>query len=534
MCRDQGFAAPPEVPTRHSARWAPGWQMEMKPHAAWLSLADSPDLAWRLAACRAPHACCPVEMAHEGGLLKVLQREGKVAVKARGGINEYLEPMRKAELGAAVQAYLRNATDSWYATSPRTQLNYGGKGAGQQLWFTDSGSWRVTQPGRLMRQFNAELPSEVVPATGNGASTSDSPAGGSGSGLADAADTSWRVGQTGKRQRKLDDGEDHEDFLPSLEVPLLQDIDFLPTLSSDLDACETPNSTENMFELVPGLWPEVEPPTVSVEEAAATHDRVVQQPALQPDSHESGVENTDSPARPPATPPREQTAPQQPSPHAARGLRRLPLRAIRNLLSKAVGLTSKPLAANRCSSEGVSPSPGHRCPPASVSTHVKPRQVPKSTPNHSCAPVADVFKRSTRIETMATIKHANYLARTGHYCEGASLLEESTTRLVLSQTEDSIDPQPAAASAAAPGTVHADTSPGPEWRSRVAVSQGWVRVSVGRGDSLQKLAIAHGLDVSAIRSANSIFHSELEPWRDEIWLPANARTRTPQLILRGG
>ena len=54
--------------------------MERKPHAAWLAVAESPDLAWRLAACRAPHAL-PVEMA-QGGLLKVLQREGRVAVQA--------------------------------------------------------------------------------------------------------------------------------------------------------------------------------------------------------------------------------------------------------------------------------------------------------------------------------------------------------------------------------------------------------------------------------------------------------------------
>ena len=278
-------------------------------HAAWLALAESPELAWRLAACRTADARCPAELA-QGGLLRLLQSDGRVAVTARGGINEYLGPERKAELAAAVQAHLCSVTDPWYATRPRTQLNYGGKGCGQQLWFTDDGSWRVTQPNRLMIKFHEELPmelpAELEPASDRPASDSSSADSDSDtpervrveSSSSSGADAESGSEAPGKRQRLLSSDGDRDDdglsLLLPLEGPVLQDIHLLPVLGShDANAQDlllSPPPLELALDDAPAPAAEQEqeqeqqqeeedaelPPVEAEEEEGATHDRIIQ------------------------------------------------------------------------------------------------------------------------------------------------------------------------------------------------------------------------------------------------------------------
>ena len=47
----------------------------------------------------------------------------------------------------------------------------------------------------------------------------------------------------------------------------------------------------------------------------------------------------------------------------------------------------------------------------------------------------------------------------------------------------------------------------------------WVLVSLRFGDTLAKLALRYNLDVSTLKAANGIVGSEIETWRDELWLP---------------
>lgn len=53
----------------------------------------------------------------------------------------------------------------------------------------------------------------------------------------------------------------------------------------------------------------------------------------------------------------------------------------------------------------------------------------------------------------------------------------------------------------------------------------WVKVPLHPGDSLAKLSLIHNLDVATLKAANSIIGSEIEGWRDEIWLPPLASLR---------
>ena len=52
--------------------------------------------------------------------------------------------------------------------------------------------------------------------------------------------------------------------------------------------------------------------------------------------------------------------------------------------------------------------------------------------------------------------------------------------------------------------------------------EGWVKVPLRWGDSLQKLSLKYDLPVAVIKSANNIVGSEIEGWRDELWLPPSA------------
>ena len=567
--------------------------MERKPHAAWLAVAESPDLAWRLAACRAPHAF-PTEMA-QGGLLKVLQREGRVAVQARGGINEYLQPERKAELTLAVQAYLRSTTDPWYGASPKTQVNYGGKGAGQQLWFTDGGSWRVTQPNRLMMQLCAELPLEQLSTQlvtnqltdDASASRSDSSPG-----------RTSNEGEPTKRQRVANEDDDDELFWPLVDVWLSpRDMDLLPSLSLDHGAHDsTPaihqlapavpvaetglhavdveesgathdrivqqpvfelvaNSSADLHEVategcafVPsssgtedqvseeGMSPalscdrgandlpppplqlalpmaEVQLPPVSVEESGATHDRIVQQPILEldtvskTDSHENATENplflpsasaTDDVLSEEGTPPARLAnglrAEQQTQPPEADGYRAV-AEHTRLHADAAVCLAKE---------EQLAPAP--------VSTRwaENPRRLQLRAIRSL---LTKVFSRIRNDKT----KHHRPPDQTSD-----SISCSSFPGNAMDGTSSSIQRRQSREMAAAIASEN-DISFDPDCRSRDARSQGWVRVPVRGGDSLQKFAVAYGLEVSEIKSANNILHSELEPWRDAVWLPPGRR-----------
>ena len=117
------------------------------PHAAWAQLDE--ELAWRRAACRIAAACSADEAA-KGSVLKFMQssRFGSLLPRPKGSLNSYLDAL--PDLSAAIVSYVRQAGDAFYAQAPFENLNYGGRGAGQQLWWKASAQeWRVTQPDRL-------------------------------------------------------------------------------------------------------------------------------------------------------------------------------------------------------------------------------------------------------------------------------------------------------------------------------------------------------------------------------------------------
>ena len=116
-------------------------------HAAWAQLDEN--LAWRRAACRIAAACSADEAA-KGSVLKFMQssRFGSLLPRPKGSFNSYLDAL--PELSAAIVSYVRQAGDAFYAQAPSENINYGGRGAGQQLWWKASAQeWRVTQPDRL-------------------------------------------------------------------------------------------------------------------------------------------------------------------------------------------------------------------------------------------------------------------------------------------------------------------------------------------------------------------------------------------------
>ena len=53
----------------------------------------------------------------------------------------------------------------------------------------------------------------------------------------------------------------------------------------------------------------------------------------------------------------------------------------------------------------------------------------------------------------------------------------------------------------------------------------WVKVPLHPGDSLAKLSLLHNLDVATLKAANNIIGSEIEGWRDDLWLPPLAALR---------
>ena len=107
-----------------------------KTHSAWTQLVEpgNINLAWRRAACQDDSACAISELAR-GGVLQILQRAGlAIPPKTKGAVNAYVTAKLTDELGRAVQAYLVTSNDAFYAACPKENVNYGGKGAGQQLW----------------------------------------------------------------------------------------------------------------------------------------------------------------------------------------------------------------------------------------------------------------------------------------------------------------------------------------------------------------------------------------------------------------
>ena len=163
-------AAPPVPVTKHDLSTPPNApdtppstppMAQAQPHPAWLALAApaATKLAWRLAACQNTLAQCPRELAR-GGLLQIMQRNGlQVPPNTKGAVNAYVTGNLKDELAAAVQAHLSMVTDPFYGMSPQANVNYGGKGAGQQLWWAgDAKGWRVTQPNRHLMNKTAAPP----------------------------------------------------------------------------------------------------------------------------------------------------------------------------------------------------------------------------------------------------------------------------------------------------------------------------------------------------------------------------------------
>ena len=89
----------------------------------------------------------------------------------RGALNAYINST--TELAAAVQAQLRVTTDRFYAAEPQLNVNYGGRGASQQLWWCGAKGWKVTQPNRHMLKFMASNPGLAPPALVAGTVVSD-------------------------------------------------------------------------------------------------------------------------------------------------------------------------------------------------------------------------------------------------------------------------------------------------------------------------------------------------------------------------
>jgi uncharacterized RDD family membrane protein YckC len=135
-CRSDDPSTPP------NAMAHPAWQLLTEPGAA--------KLAWRRAACQNPDVCAVSETSR-GGLLQILQEAGlAVPPKTKGAVNAYVTASLTDELGQAMQSYLGSTTEPFYRSSPKEHTNYGGKGAGQQLWWSATKGWRVTQPNRHM------------------------------------------------------------------------------------------------------------------------------------------------------------------------------------------------------------------------------------------------------------------------------------------------------------------------------------------------------------------------------------------------
>ena len=135
-CRSDDPSTPP------NAMAHPAWQLLTEPGAA--------KLAWRRAACQNPDVCAVSETSR-GGLLQILQEAGlAVPPKTKGAVNAYVTASLTDELGQAMQSYLGSTTEPFYRSSPRGHTNYGGKGAGQQRWWSATKGWRVTQPNRHM------------------------------------------------------------------------------------------------------------------------------------------------------------------------------------------------------------------------------------------------------------------------------------------------------------------------------------------------------------------------------------------------
>ena len=149
----------------------------VKPHPAWAQLVEveNTNLAWRRAACQDNNANAISELAR-GGVLQILQRGGlAIPPKTKGAVNAYVTAKLTDELGRAVQAYLVTSNDAFYSVCPKENVNYGGKGAGQQLWWSNKAKgWRVTQPNRHMMaqttgspRAGAERPSARVKRRGD-------------------------------------------------------------------------------------------------------------------------------------------------------------------------------------------------------------------------------------------------------------------------------------------------------------------------------------------------------------------------------
>ena len=115
-------------------------------HRAWAQLDEK--LVWRRSACRIAEACSAAEAA-KGSVLKHIQstRFCSLLPRPKGSLNSYLDAL--PGLSAAVRAYMQ-ADGGFYAQAPSENINYGGRGAGQQLWWCgDDKGWRVSQPDRL-------------------------------------------------------------------------------------------------------------------------------------------------------------------------------------------------------------------------------------------------------------------------------------------------------------------------------------------------------------------------------------------------
>ena len=115
-------------------------------HPAWAQLEEK--LVWRRSACRIAEACSAAEAA-KGSVLKHIQstRFCSLLPRPKGSLNSYLDAL--PGLSAAVRAYMQ-ADGGFYAQAPSENINYGGRGAGQQLWWCgDDKGWRVSQPDRL-------------------------------------------------------------------------------------------------------------------------------------------------------------------------------------------------------------------------------------------------------------------------------------------------------------------------------------------------------------------------------------------------
>ena len=151
----KGISTPPTTPPSLAAT---------RVHPAWSQLTElaKTNLAWRRAACQDNDACAISELAR-GGLLQILQCAGlAVPLGTKGAVNAYVTANLIEDLGRAVQVYLATTNDPFYAVCPKENVNYGGKGAGQQLWWsTKAKGWRVTQPNRHMMAQISGVPAQV-------------------------------------------------------------------------------------------------------------------------------------------------------------------------------------------------------------------------------------------------------------------------------------------------------------------------------------------------------------------------------------